>query len=351
MKKKKFFLIFIILYLLFIPSKMLAKEYECYYENENGAASAGYDTKNKKVYLIKWGSKDINKYVSINRSKNDYKPDKCYKYICIYRKKRRNSNYTKYDYAFYLGDKQEDFSSSTDCNIWTLKGAEQSESEKIKKKCDVKLTPTIINLNKINFDIEDKPGVSDVNFTFYSYEDNTRSFCVYFDGKTNCSNRFLGNETATVKSNIKNKNGDILSFTIEGESADKYFTTCVDSKKFELNENGNTFSLGVKKSSTSNDTYDEGEEVYGCEVVPEEVRKWISISLNFVKYAALILVIVLGTIDFIKAAASGEPDSMKKAGQSFIKRVVAVIILFLLPMLVELILNLIDLYGANTDCF
>ena len=42
---------------------------------------------------------------------------------------------------------------------------------------------------------------------------------------------------------------------------------------------------------------------------------------------------------------------MKKAGQSFIKRVVAVVILFLLPMLVELIINLINLYGANTDCF
>nr|DAW91252.1 MAG TPA: hypothetical protein [Bacteriophage sp.] len=109
-----------------------------------------------------------------------------------------------------------------------------------------------------------------------------------------------------------------------------------------------------KKTTTENtddSKYNEGQEVSGCEVVPEVVRKWIKISLNFVKYAALILVIVLGTIDFIKAAASGEPDSMKKAGQSFIKRVVAVVILFLLPMLVELILNLINLYGTKNDCF
>ena len=109
-----------------------------------------------------------------------------------------------------------------------------------------------------------------------------------------------------------------------------------------------------KKTTTENtddSKYNEGQEVSGCEVVPEVVRKWIKISLNFVKYAALILVIVLGTIDFIKAAAAGEPDSMKKAGQSFIKRVVAVVILFLLPMLVELILNLINLYGTKNDCF
>ena len=102
---------------------------------------------------------------------------------------------------------------------------------------------------------------------------------------------------------------------------------------------------------SSDDNYNPGEDVYGCEVVPKEVHKWIRISLNFIKYIALVLVIVLGTIDFIKAAGSGEPDAMKKAGQTFIKRVIAVIILFLLPMIVELILHLINLYGANDDCF
>ncbi len=94
-----------------------------------------------------------------------------------------------------------------------------------------------------------------------------------------------------------------------------------------------------------------GEEVEGCEVVPDVIRKWIKVALNFVKYVALILVVVLGTLDFIKAAGSGEPDGMKKAGQAFLKRIIAVIILFLLPMLIELILNLINLYGSTGDCF
>lgn len=94
-----------------------------------------------------------------------------------------------------------------------------------------------------------------------------------------------------------------------------------------------------------------GEDVEGCEVVPDVIKKWIKLALNFVKYIALVLVIVLGTLDFIKAAGSGEPDGMKKAGQAFMKRVIAVIILFLLPMLVDLILNLINLYGSTGDCF
>lgn len=110
-----------------------------------------------------------------------------------------------------------------------------------------------------------------------------------------------------------------------------------------------TYKCASKPSDGSN--YNGGTEVNGCEVVPPVVKKWIKVALNFVKYVALVLVIILGTLDFIKAAGSGEPDAMKKAGQSFIKRVVAVIILFLLPMIVDLLLNLIELYGANTDCF
>lgn len=87
----------------------------------------------------------------------------------------------------------------------------------------------------------------------------------------------------------------------------------------------------------------------GCEVIPESIRKWINNILNIIKYVALALVIALGALDFMKAAGSGEADAMKKAGQSFIKRLVAVVVLFLVPVIVELILNLINLYGVNPD--
>ena len=97
------------------------------------------------------------------------------------------------------------------------------------------------------------------------------------------------------------------------------------------------------------DDYNPGDKVYGCEVIPPEIREWIISTLNLVKYICLALVIVLGVLDFIKAAASGEADALKKSGQSFLKRVIAVVILFLLPVLVELILNLIEIYGVNPD--
>jgi len=93
-----------------------------------------------------------------------------------------------------------------------------------------------------------------------------------------------------------------------------------------------------------------GDELYGCNVIPDDIKKWILDALNLVKYLALALVIVLGVLDFIKAAASGEADAMKKSGNSFLKRIIAVVILFLVPVIVELVLNLVEIYGASSTC-
>jgi len=88
----------------------------------------------------------------------------------------------------------------------------------------------------------------------------------------------------------------------------------------------------------------------GCDVIPEVIRIWIKDTLNLVKYVVLVVVIVLGILDFLKAAGSGEAEAMKKAGTDFLKRVIAVIVLFLLPLIVDLILNLIEIYGADSTC-
>ena len=92
------------------------------------------------------------------------------------------------------------------------------------------------------------------------------------------------------------------------------------------------------------------EAVYGCEVIPIVIREWIQDALNLVKYVALVLVIVFGTLDFINAAASGEATQMKKAGSKLMKRIIVVVILFILPVIVELILSLVEIYGADSTC-
>ena len=99
-------------------------------------------------------------------------------------------------------------------------------------------------------------------------------------------------------------------------------------------------------------TNDSDQEVERCEVLPKAIENYIKQALKLIRWGGLVLMIVLGTLDFVKASASDDQDAIKKAGQNFIKRLIAVIILFLLPILVELILFIAGKIGFNFgECY
>ena len=52
------------------------------------------------------------------------------------------------------------------------------------------------------------------------------------------------------------------------------------------------------------------------------------------------MLIALGTVDFAKAVFSGNADEMKKSQKTFIKRLIASVLVFLVPVFVNLILTL-----------
>ena len=60
-----------------------------------------------------------------------------------------------------------------------------------------------------------------------------------------------------------------------------------------------------------------------------------------------ILLLLLTSIDFAKVVFSDNKDGMKKAKDNFVKRAVAVLIVFFAPMIIELIMKLVDM---NTGC-
>ena len=76
--------------------------------------------------------------------------------------------------------------------------------------------------------------------------------------------------------------------------------------------------------------------------------KWIKNILKWIKYILPVLVIILGIIDFIRAIASGSDDEMKKAQGRFIKRLIAAALLFIIPALIEFILNVFNI--ESTFC-
>ena len=62
---------------------------------------------------------------------------------------------------------------------------------------------------------------------------------------------------------------------------------------------------------------------------------------NFVKILVPLLVIGLSTFDFIKAITEKDDKDIKKSFTKLIKRLVCAVILFFLPVLIELLMNMV----------
>ena len=64
---------------------------------------------------------------------------------------------------------------------------------------------------------------------------------------------------------------------------------------------------------------------------------WI---LNIIKIAGPILAIALGALDFVKVIASGEADKeMKTAGKRLLRRFIAAILLFIIPIILAWLMD------------
>ena len=71
--------------------------------------------------------------------------------------------------------------------------------------------------------------------------------------------------------------------------------------------------------------------------------------LKWAKYIAPALIIVFTMLDFIKAIASQNDDDMQKAQSKFVKRLIVAAILFLLPLIINFILQTFGFYSEKCD--
>lgn len=80
-----------------------------------------------------------------------------------------------------------------------------------------------------------------------------------------------------------------------------------------------------------------------------KVFKFIGYILLVAFIAIPILLIILGSIDFMKATAAGKDDDIKKAQAMFVKRLIAAVIVFLVPLITKILFTQI-LNQSQTNC-
>lgn len=128
-------------------------------------------------------------------------------------------------------------------------------------------------------------------------------------------------------------------------------------------ENEDTVSkcnkLGLKKNASLSEIYRISENEKECSSKADEAKKIIDANKdkcgvvlgdfvnNILNYfmgifyiAGPLLLILFGTLDFSKATISGENGALKKASNRFLKRILALIFLFLAPAITRVIISL-----------
>ena len=93
--------------------------------------------------------------------------------------------------------------------------------------------------------------------------------------------------------------------------------------------------------------FEGGKDENGKEV-PPSIAYIINKVLGIIRIIAILLLIVLGTIDIAKAVLAGKEDEMKKAQSTFIKRIIACVAVFLVPAFVRIMMSLTDLAWEGT---
>lgn len=81
----------------------------------------------------------------------------------------------------------------------------------------------------------------------------------------------------------------------------------------------------------------------GSEIV--KVMAIVRLIMNVICIAVPIVMILMGSFDLFKAVTAGKDEEIKKKQQTLIKRLIAGVIVFLVPTIVSVLMNLIGVSG------
>ena len=110
------------------------------------------------------------------------------------------------------------------------------------------------------------------------------------------------------------------------------------------NNGNNNNNSGSNNNNNTNNNGSNGNE--NCHsIVSKNFHDFLQKVLDFIKYLGPTLVAIFTIIDLIKAALSGDAGEMKKMSQKLIKRLIAALLLFFIPLIVNLIFDLVGITG------
>lgn len=232
-----------------------------------------------------------------------------------------------------------------------------------KSTCDNASGKFYIQFNVARETSKDGGYVKNTKFTIYNkkgdaqcyieYDESSKKYGVY-QYNFNLNKKEVGKIVVegTYYTGEKDKKFGKNEFNInhDGDSSGDTHTTKKGTTSTSIDGDviGGGAAAGTKKGKAKKEaikTNESGEIINSLDKdeACTEVSGLIHDYWKYVMVIVPILLIVMITIDFFKALAKGDSDSIKKAGNNTIKRAIAVVVLLALPALLGLIFSWVGL--------
>lgn len=150
------------------------------------------------------------------------------------------------------------------------------------------------------------------------------------------------------------KKGIIIMFLIIASVL--YFApvnTMALESNIDSNVVSNTFNIADITGNTEDETWlgtqkeeNNNKAILGDPEDEDSVAWLIYLVLNIIKIAGPILVILLSSIDYIMVIIKSDNDAFAKAQKKLITRLILAILLFLIPVIVQVILEVFGITGS-----
>ena len=194
-------------------------------------------------------------------------------------------------------------------------------------------------------------GISSVGATPYNTSNSSAKTCMNYKKKTSCNNNV---SCKWVEKKCRVKSCTTLSSSECGKNTDKNkkqckwkANTCCPNGKCStsselinsVNKSSNSVNHVIKSSAQTASTKKDGS-LKGCNVFGPKTSGLLKWGIHLIQIAAPLLVVALGITDFLKILLSGEEKEYKESGKKFIKRLLALVALELLPYVLFFIIDI-----------
>lgn len=121
----------------------------------------------------------------------------------------------------------------------------------------------------------------------------------------------------------------------KGTYCEWYITAPESDNSHTINPVPKVSENGKKEEKPAKESVNNCNDLFSSATIKE-----IDKIMGLIRIAVPIILIVFGIIDFFRATFSDNEDNMKKDRERFIKRIIAAIIVFIVPMFVHLVLTI-----------